>query len=302
MSPRRSKSAKRAFLGTVEILDDRLVLNAAAPVPATPAAAPGPFSVAHVRSFERALERVDHGFMANSKHLKSFVINRTDYLRSVFARMADRAQVQVQQVLTGANVSSPVGLLSHAQALNNQLEQIVSSFNTRVTQLNNGFEQQFGVLAKPLAKLSLQLGVPANALENNFQLARAGLTSAVNSLTSTVQSQTSAATSQVTAASSSASSRASSTSSTTGASTTSATTGTGIITTQQFSNSFTQAFTPINSAINSVDATLGQALTTFETQFGNAVTTALSTFSITPAANFPTVSFVSGNGVTFTGA
>ena len=83
------------------------------------------------------------------------------------------AQVQVQLVSTAANMSSPASLVSRAQAINNQLEQKVSTFNTQVTQLNNGFEQEFGVLAKPLAKLSLRLGVPANALENNLQSARA---------------------------------------------------------------------------------------------------------------------------------
>lgn len=300
MSRYQSRSRKRKFVGSAEMLEDRLVLNAGVPAPATPLPASSPFTVAQVRKAERALDRVDHGFMANSKHLKSFVINRTDYLQSVFARVAARAQVQVQHVSAEASASSSVGLANRAQALNNELNQIVGSFNTRVTQLSNGFEQQFGILAKPLAKLSLQLGVPANALENNFQLARAGLTSAVNSLTSTVQSQTSAATSQVSTASSSQS-NATSTSATTGATSTSATNGIGITSTQTFSNGVTQAFSGLNTAINSVDATLGQAFTTFETQFANTVTSALSTFSNTPVATLqPTVSFVSGTGVTFT--
>ncbi len=199
------------------------------------------------------------------------------------------------------NVSSPVGLVSHAQAINNQLEQIVSSFNTRVTQLNNGFEQEFGIVAKPLDKLSLQLGVPANALENNFDLARAGLTSAVNSLTSRVQSQISAATSQISTASSSLSKVGSGASTTTGATTTPATTGIGIISTQTFSNSFTQAVSAMNTAINSVDTAMSQALGAFQTQFTNNVTTLLSTFNTGAAANLqPTVGFVSGTGVTFT--
>ncbi len=170
MSRYQSISRKRKFVGSAEMLENRLVLNAGVPAPATPLPASSPISVAQVRKFERALDRVDHGFMANSKHLKSFVINRTDYLQSVFARVAARAGTGPACEHAEASASSSVGLASHAQALNNQLNQIVGSFNTRVTQLSNGFEQEFGVLANPLAKLSLRL--PSNAIENNLQSAR----------------------------------------------------------------------------------------------------------------------------------
>ena len=169
MSRNQSRSRKRKFVGSAEMLEDRLVLNAGVPAPATPLPASSPFGVAQVRKFERALDRVDHGFMANSKHLKTFVINRTDYLQSVVARVAARAQVQVQHVSAEASASSSVGLASRAQALNNQLNQIVASFNTRVTQLSNGFEQEFGILAKPLSTLSMRLGVPANAIRKQLR-------------------------------------------------------------------------------------------------------------------------------------
>jgi hypothetical protein len=295
MSHCQSRSRKRKFVGSVEILDDRLVLNAGAPVPATPPPAASPFSVAQVRRFERALERIDHGFLAKSKHLESFVVHRTDYLKSVSARIAARAQVQVLNVSGASNMSSSVGLATHAQSLNNQLDRVVASFSTQVTQLSNAFEQEFGVLANPLAESSLRLGVPATAIENNFQRARAGFTSAVNTLTTAVQSQTAAATSQVSTASKS------STPATTAATTTSATTGIGVIATQTFSNASTQAVSGMDTAINSVNATLEQAFSAFQTQFGTNITTLVSALTNAPAASLqPTVGFVSGNGVTFT--
>ncbi len=299
MSRRESKSKRRNFVSSVEMLEERLVLNAGAPVPATPPPAPSPISVAVVRQFERALDRIDHGFMAKSKHLESFVVHRTDYLKSVLARVAARAQVQVQNVSAAANTSSSVGLATHAQALNNQLDQVVASFSTQVTQLSNTFEQEFGVLAGPLAKSSFQLGVPATAIENNFQRARAGFTNAVNTVTTAVQNQTAAATSQVSTASSSVSK--STTPTTTAATTTSATTGIGVIATQTFSNVYTQAVTAMDTAINSVNSTVEQVFSVLQTQLGTNFTTLVSALANAPAATLqPTVGYVSGTGVTFT--
>ncbi len=299
MSHRESKSKRRKFVSSVETLEDRLVLNAGAPVPATPPPAASPVSVALVRRFERALDRIDHGFMAKSKHLKTLVIDRTDYLQSVLARVAARAQVEVQNVSVASNTSASVGLATHAQALNNQLEETVASFSTQVTQLSNAFEQEFGVLAGPLAKFSFQLGVPANAIENKFALARAGLTSAVNTLTTAVQNQTAAATSQVSTASSSVSK--STTPATTGATTTSGTTGIGIIATQTFSNAYTQAVTAMDTAINSVDTTVDQVFNVLQTQLGVNFTTLVSALANAPAATLqPSVGYVAGTGVTYT--
>ena len=77
-----------------------LVLNASVPAPATPLPAASPISVAQVRKFERGCSNgsAHHGFMAKSKHLKAFIINRTDQLQSVFARLDACGKVQVQEV------------------------------------------------------------------------------------------------------------------------------------------------------------------------------------------------------------
>jgi hypothetical protein len=303
MNRRGIQSKRYKFVGSVEMLDDRLVLSALAPVPATPAAAASPNAAAQVRKFEHDLERVDHGFMAKSKHLKAYVATKTDYLKSVFARLTARAQVPVQQVNVTSNTSSSVGPGTRDKGLDNQVDQLVASFNPLVIQLNNGFEEDFGSTTGQFAPSTFRPGVPANAIESNFQSARVGLRSSVSSVTPKVRIVTTVATSRGSSASSSAGNvgnAVASVSTPPNASTTSTTTGIGTITTQQFSNAFTQAAGTNNSTINGVDATLQQALASVQTQATNSIASATTTFSNAPAGTFqPTVRFVSGNGVTF---
>ena len=155
MSRREPKSRKRNFVRSLEMLEDRVVLEHGTRYRHSP---PLEFPSVWPRFGDRAsaLERVDHGFMAKSKHLKSFVTERTDYLRNVLARVAARREVQVQNVSVAANMGSSASLATHAQSLNDRLDQIVGSFNTQVTQLSNAFEQELGVLTDPLATHSRQ--------------------------------------------------------------------------------------------------------------------------------------------------
>jgi hypothetical protein len=201
-------------------------------------------------------------------------------------------------------MSSSSGLATHAHALNDQLDKLVASFNTPSTQGKNGFEEDFGIVASPFAASDLQPGVPASAIENNFQGARAGLTNAGPSLGTQLQTQTTAVTSPASSASGSLSklsSASGSASATTNATTTSTTSiEIGTISTQVFSNAYTQASSPLNAAIGSVDASLQQAFGLLQTQVSNDVTSVISAFGNAPARTFqPTVSFATGTGVTF---
>jgi hypothetical protein len=274
MNPREIQSKRCKFVSSVEMLDDRLVLSALAPVPGTPSAAASPFGAAQVRKFERDLERVDHGFMAKSKHLKAYVTSRTDYLKTEFTRAAASAQEPVQQVSVTSNTSSSAGLGTRGKEVTGQVGQSGASFNTRS---------------------AFRPGVPANAIESSFQAARVGLRSSVNSVTSKLQTITTVVTSRGSSASSSVGNlgkAVASVSTTPSATTTtsSTTTGIGTITTQQFSNASTQAAGTINATINGVDATLQQALASVQTQATKNIASAITTFSNAPAGTFePTV-------------
>jgi hypothetical protein len=292
-----TQSKRHRFVSFVEVLDDRLVLSALGPVPASPAPTAGPFSVAHVRQLERDLEQVDHGVMAKSKHLKSSVVVGADRLKTELAKLAAREPVQVQQVSVTSNMSTAAGETTRAQSPKDQVDQLVASFNTPSTQGNDGFGEDFGILTAASAASNFRPGVPASAIESNFQDARAGLINAVKSPASNLQTQATALTSRVSGVSS-ASASASATTKATAAPTT--TTGTGTISTQVFSNLYTQASSPIDAAINSVDATSQQVFGLLQTQLSNNVTSAIRTFSSAPAGTFqPTVGFATGNGVTF---
>lgn len=298
-----SKSKKRKFLGSLEVLDDRLLLNAGVPTPPTPAPAPSPVSAALLHRFERGVQRIDRQFLSKSSELNSFVMRRTAQIESMLASSATRAQVKVQQVITASNTFPRISLTTQNQAINTQLGKVVASFNNRVTQLNNSVEQQFGVFSNSLETADARFGIPANAFENNLRNARAALTSnlstAVHSITAQVQNQTSTMTNAFSNSGTTTSGSSSTgTTSTTGTSTTGTT---GTVMTQNFNNAFTQAFSTIDSTINSVDSTLQQNFGTFETQFANNVSGLISTFSTSPFGTFePTVNFTSGNGVTFT--
>ena len=197
-------------------------------------------------------------------------------------------------VTNGSATTAPAGLVTSTQAVSNQLDRVVGSFSSQLTQLDNAYEQQFGILANPLEKVDQRLGVPANAFENNLQFARAGLTAAVSS---TVSAVVASAPSSTTTASNPATSI---TSPTTTTSSTAATT-IGTTSTQIFSNAFTQAFGPSNSATNSVDSELSSIFGVFQNQFQTSVTNLISAISTTPTGAFqPVVGFTNGNGVTFT--
>ncbi len=192
MSRKEYKSSRRRTVGSVEALDDRVLLTGAVPAPVTPAPAPSPISMAMIDRFEHKLERIDREFLAHSKELKSSAVRKSEHLQAMLASLAKRPQVAAQVVISGSATTASVAPVTRAQAVNNQLDQVVASFGSRLTQLDNAFEQQFGVLANPLEKADLRLGVPVNAFENNFQSACAGLTarvsSTVNAVAASVQS------------------------------------------------------------------------------------------------------------------
>ena len=75
----------------------------------------------------------------------------------------------MQQTLATTSTIPAASLATQDQALNTQLGREVASFNTRVTQLNDAFEQQFGILANSFAKAGARFGIPATAFENNLQ-------------------------------------------------------------------------------------------------------------------------------------
>jgi hypothetical protein len=301
MSYGEYKSNRRKACGSVEFLDDRVLLNAGGGMPATPPPAASPVSVAVVRRFERDVEKLDRAFMHQSKQLNSFVIRRSNQLEAMLASTASRAQVQVQRALDTPGTTSPVSLGTQNQAAQTQLGRAVAAFNIRLNQLNNGLEQQFGVVATPLAQVDARAGVPASALENNLNAARAAFTTSVKNAVSSVTAQVQTQASAVTSAASTAATGTSATSTTGTTTASTSTTANGITATQTFSNAFTQAFSSLNTSINSVNATLAQELQTFQTQFANSLSSAVSAFSTTPLATLlPTVTFVSGTGVTFT--
>ncbi len=291
MNRREAQSSKRRkFVRFVEVLDDRVVLSAVAA--ATPAPVASPFGVAQLGKFEHDLERVDRGLNVHAKHLKSYVTDRTVYIQNVIAKAAARARVSAQSVSVTSNASSSAGQGTHGQSRHDQVDQLVASFGTN-----------------PVAASGSQPGVPTSAIENNLQAAHAGVASVASSSTARTGAQTTVTSSPVgsgTVSTSKAGSStgSSSTSATAGATTTatSATTVIGTAATQVFSNAYTQAGSSITTTFNGVGASLEQAFSTLDTQAGDRIATEIGTFSTAPAGSLePTVRYVSGNGVTFTG-
>jgi hypothetical protein len=290
MNRREAQSGKRRkFSRFVEVLDDRVVLSALAA--ATPAPVASPFGVAQLGKFEHDLERVDRGLNVHAKHLKSYVTDRTVYIQSELARAAARAKVAAQSVSVTSNAGSSAGQGTHGKSRNDQVDQLVASFNSG-----------------PVAAAAAQLGVPTSAIENNLQAAHAGAAGAANSSTGRSGAQTTVSSSPVSSGTvstgKSGSTTTSSTSATARATTTatSATTVIGTAATQVFSNAYTQAGGSITTTFNGVGASLEQAFSTLDTQAGDRIATEIGTFSTAPAESLePTVRYASGNGVTFTG-
>jgi hypothetical protein len=288
MNRRETQCKRRKFVRFVEVLDDRLVLSALAA--ATPAPVASPFGVAQLGKFEHDLERVDRGLNVHAKHLKSYITDRTVYIQNAVARAESRAKVSAQSVSVTSNGSSSTGQGTHGQSRNDRVDQLVASFNSST-----------------VAASAAQPGVPTSAIENNLPAAHAGVLSAANSSTARTGAQTTVSSSPVssgTLSTSKAGSTTGSTSATAGATTTatSATTVIGTAATQVFSNAYTQAGGSITTTFNGVGASLEQAFSTLDTQAGDRIATEIGTFSSAPAGSLqPTVRYVSGNGVTFTG-
>jgi hypothetical protein len=287
MSRNEYKSNRRKRVSSVETLDDRVLLAAAVPTPATPPPAPSPVNGAMVEQFEHRLERIDREFLAHSKQLKSSLIRKTDHLEAELASMAKRPQVQAQLVTNAPGATAPASPVTGTQAVSNQLNQVVASFNSQLTQLSDSFEQQFGVFANPLEQADDRATIPASAFENHLQSASAGLTASV---ASTVR--------PVIVIGSSTTTVSKPTTSTTTTTTATAATTTGVTATQTFSNATTQAFAPLNTAINSVNTSLAGIFGAFQNSLQSGVSSLITAINTSPVE--PTVSFVSGNGVTFT--
>jgi hypothetical protein len=293
MSRKECKSNRHKVIGSVETLDDRVLLSAAVPTPATPAPAASPMNVAMVEKFDRKVERIDRDFVAQSKKLKAAVVRKTDRLEAKLASLAKRPQVQSQLVTNVSGSTTPVSPVTRIQVVSNQLDQTVASFSSALTMLNANFDQQLGIVANPAAE---NTSIPASALENHLQSFRAGLTaSATGSRPTIVLGSTS------TASTTASSSSTTATTAATTATTTTAATTTGVTATQDFTDATTQAFAPSNSVQNSVDTALQGIFNASQAQFQTSLSNAISGISTTPVGAFqPTVSFVSGNGVTFT--
>lgn len=296
MSRKECKSNRHKVIGSVETLDDRVLLSAAAPTPATPAPAASPMNVAMVEQFDRKVERIDHDFVAQSKKLKAAVVRKTDRLEAKLASLAKRPQVQSQLVTNASASITPVSPETRIQVVSNQLDQTVASFSSALTLLNDSFDQQLGIVANPFEQAAENTSIPASALENHLQSSRAGLTaSATGSRPTIVLGSTS------TASTTASSSSTTATTAATTATTTTAATTTGVTATQDFTDATTQAFAPSNSVTNSVDTALQGIFNSSQSQFQTSLSNAISGISTTPVGAFqPTVSFVSGNGVTFT--
>ena len=215
-------------------------------------------------------------------------------MESILARVASRAQVQVQSALTAG--TTPQVSITNSR-LTNQVSALMTISSNRLNQLNNGVQRQFSIFANSFEQSDARFGIPVNALENNLREARAAfttsVTTAVSSITTQVQNQSANLANLVSNAG-----KSSSNTGTTGISTT-GTSSVGTTQTQTFNNAFTQAFSSINTTINQVDSSLSQIFGAFNSNV-TALMTALST---SPLGSFqPAMSFVSGNGVTFTGS
>ena len=115
MNRREGRSRRRGLVGSVELLDDRLVLSVVVALPSTPAPTASPFGVAHIGKFEHDLKRVDRGLNIHGKHSRSNVTNRVAYIQSAIARAASRANVPVQQVTVTSNARSSSAVTSRGR-------------------------------------------------------------------------------------------------------------------------------------------------------------------------------------------
>ena len=294
MSRKEYKSTKRRTFSSIEMLDDRVLPSGLAAAPPTPAPAPSPVDVPRV---EHRIERIDRVFLTGARHLDKVMMARAAHMEAVLHTAANRAAVQVQAALVNAASVPASTAAAQTQAASTQLAALVAATAASSVRLSTVAEHELGLLTGSVAQASARAGVPATALENNFGLARVGLASNVSTALSSIATQIQSASTAVASAVNSTTGTTSS-SSTTGTSTSSTGTSTvGVTQTETFSNAVTQAFSSINTAINGVDAVLAQDLGSFNTAFTSGVTNVLSTLTTFQ----PTVSFVSGNGVTFTG-
>ena len=286
MSHRENIFRRRSFIGSVEPLDQRVLLTMGPVATVAPAAAavqtiPTVATVSPIftLAYEAAVARVDAEFIGQAQALDNLLIARIEQYEAVFAHGVTAGAARVQHVHTHG---SRIRIARHAglsPLFNAQFASQEAFFNAKAVRLSLAFQGQLATLADQFGQVSALFAIPASAFSSNVQAAATAFSSEVSSALSSVATSFQTGTAALTGS-------------------TAGGLGLGVAPSGQvFTSAFTQALNSVSANIQSVSAGLQQNFDSLQTQFATNVASLTSSFGATPFGLFsalPNYTFPTG--------
>jgi hypothetical protein len=302
MSHRTQRSPRRRFIGSVDQLDNRVLLTIG-PVASVTAAASTAQSVPVVASvsplltlpFESDVARLDQQFIDQAQALDNLLIARIQSYEAIFASSSASTDARIEGTLDRRSIVRHVRPPISSVLLDAEIAHQEAFFNAQAARLASRFENQMANLATGFEQDSAQFATPASAFFGNIQSAAtafssqlsSALTAATNSfengsvaLNSLFRNPALALSSQIEtgATASNASSPG----------VANAGTFVGVVPTfsQAFNAAFTQALGAVTANIQSVTTALQQNFGSFQTQFSANLSSLTTSFESSPFGEF----------------
>ena len=188
MSHRTNRSERRSFVGSVEQLDQRLLLTMGpvapvAPAPSTVQTIPAVTTVNPVftLAYQADVARVDAEFIGQAQALDNLLVARIEHFDALFAQGVTSTVARVERVQTHG---SKIRIIRHAglsPLFNAQFASQEAFFNNKAARLSSEFQNQLSTLANIFGQTNAQFAIPSSAFSGNLQSAATAFSSEVSS-------------------------------------------------------------------------------------------------------------------------
>ncbi len=275
MNNRTHSSNRRRLIGSVEALDQRVLLTTVPVAPVTPVPSnvqsislPPAVSSTVIQAFQTDMARLNDEFIGQAQALVNLLIARIDHYQGLLVSGATSSSTRVERALEPGAKSRILRTPAISPLFNAEFAHQEAFFNTKAIRLTFGFENQMSALSSEFEQASTLFAAPALQFDGNIQAASTAFSNEISGALTSVATTFSNGSAALNALLRNPAT---------------ATTGAGVLPgSEVFGSAFTQLLGAVTTDIEGVTSGLQQTFGSFQTQFGASVSSLMASFAASP--------------------